>query len=320
VGGTILVISHLADVHAGEVLRRLQQRGADAVLFDTSYIPRVTKLTIEHGLAVGWRGTVLADGRQIELAAVRAAWWRRPQPFNLHAELGGTDDRGFALAETHAAVTGLWSCLDAGWINQPDRDEAAGRKAWQLKVADGLGLRVPRTCITNDPERARAFVAEEGARGAVYKAFSATERAWRETRLLRQEEMALLDAVRFAPVIFQQYITAAVDLRVTIVGDDIFAAEIHSQGTVYPHDFRMAMYEAEIRTHLLPQPVAVRLHSLMAAFGLVYGAIDMRLTPEGEYVFLEINPAGQWLFVEQRTGQPISDAIASALVARAGDG
>jgi glutathione synthase/RimK-type ligase-like ATP-grasp enzyme len=146
----------------------------------------------------------------------------------------------------------------------------------------------------------------------VYKAFSGTERTWRETRVLKLEEVALLDAVHYAPVIFQGYIPAVFDLRVTIVGGAVFAAEIHSQTTAYKHDFRMTMHEAEIRAHALPDLVAAKLLALMDALGLVYGALDLRLTPEGDYVFLEINPAGQWLFIEQRTGQPISDAIADA--------
>jgi hypothetical protein len=310
--GSILLVSHTHDVHALEVMGRLEQRGADAVLFDTGGIPRETRLTITHSMSAGWGGATLVDGRTLDLTAVRSVWWRRPQPFNLHAELGGAEDRGFAIAETHAAVSGLWSLLDASWMNDPDRDERAGRKAWQLKVASQAGLAIPRTCITNDPERARAF-AESEPGPAVYKTFSATERTWRETRVLRAEEQALFDSVRYAPVIFQEYVPARVDLRVTIVGDAIFAAEIHSQTTAYPHDFRIAMDDAKIAAHSLPEETRKRLRALMTSLGLVYGAIDMRQTPAGDYVFLEINPAGQWLFVEHRTGQPITDAVADTL-------
>jgi hypothetical protein len=313
---TILVISHQDDAHAVEVLQRLRQRGAYAVLFDTGRIPRACALTIEHGLGESWSGSALVGGERVDFAAVRAAWWRRPQALELHPELRGAEDRGFAIGETHAAVTGLWSCLDASWINPPDRDEAAARKAWQLKLARALGLAIPRTCITSDPVRAREFVASEGSRGTIYKSFSATEKAWRETRLLKEDEAALLDAVRYAPVIFQEYIRAAVDLRITVVGRRVFAAEIHSQTTSYPVDFRMTMHESQIAPHELPVEVEGLLLEFMGLLGLVYGAIDMRLTPEGKYVFLEINPAGQWLFVEQRTGQGISDALAEELVAR----
>ena len=121
--------------------------------------------------------------------------------------------------------------------------------------------------------------------------------------------------MRYAPVIFQEHIPAVVDLRVTIVGDELFAAEIGSQKTAYPVDFRMDMDRAEVRAHKLPDEIERRLHALMDTAGIVYGAADLRLTPEGEYVFLEINPAGQWLFVERLTGQPITAALCAYLMA-----
>ncbi len=103
-------------------------------------------------------------------------------------------------------------------------------------------------------------------------------------------------------------------MRVTIVGDRIFAAAIHSQETSYKVDFRMDMANATVEPVDLPTRVEKKLHALMRRLGLVYGAIDMRLTPSGEHVFLEINPAGQWLFVEQHTRQPIAAEMARLLV------
>lgn len=311
--GTILVVSHTHDLHAEEVMGHLTRRGADAALFDTGRLPRETRIAIGHDPASDWTATAHFDGRTLDMTTVRAVWWRRPQPFALHAELAGPGDQGFAIAETHAAVSGLWSLLDARWINDPDKDDRAARKAWQLKVARAVGLRVPRTCMTNDPDAARRFVAAEPGR-VIYKAFSATERLWRETRVLEGDALAGLDAVRFAPVIFQEYIAGTADLRVTVVGDQVFAAAITNGGGGYEYDFRVAMAEAVITPHILPEPVEKALLDLMAALGLAYGAIDLRLTPEGDYVFLEINPAGQWLFVEHATAQPIGAAIADLLV------
>ena len=312
----ILVISQPHDVHALEVVRCLEQRGVEVLIFDSGRLPRETRLTLEYTADCAWSGAALTDGQVIDLTRVRSVWWRRPQPFTLHPEVGGAQDQAFALAETHAAVAGLWPLLDAHWINDPERDEKAGRKTWQLEVARAAGLAIPRTCITNDPERARAFV-ESRPGDVVYKAFSATERMWRETRVLRPAERSLLDSVKFAPVIFQDYVPARVDVRITIVGDRVFPAEIHSQSTSYAHDFRMDLEHAEIAPHALPAEVRAGLLRMMRCLGLVYGAVDMRQTPRGDYVFLEINPAGQWLFIEQRTRQPITDALAEALVAGA---
>jgi glutathione synthase/RimK-type ligase-like ATP-grasp enzyme len=126
-------------------------------------------------------------------------------------------------------------------------------------------------------------------------------------------ERRTLDAVRIAPVIFQEYVPAEVDLRVTIVAGDVFAAAIHSADTDYPVDFRMSIGQAQVEAAALPAEVVGQLHALMARLGIVYGAFDLRRTPEGEHVFLEVNTAGEFLFIEERTGQPITDSLASWL-------
>lgn len=100
-----------------------------------------------------------------------------------------------------------------------------------------------------------------------------------------------------------------------MMGEDVFAAAIHSQETSYAVDFRMDMDAGRVEAFQLPRGVIERLQALMDRLGLIYGAIDMRLTPDGQYVFLEINPAGQWLFVEQRTGQLMTEAFVRLLAA-----
>lgn len=315
----ILVISHPGDDHAVAVLARLRQIGAEALMLDTARFPRETRLSIGHsGTAGSIRATI--EGAEHDLARTRSVWWRRPLPFVIDPEVGRPNDSAFAYGECSAAISGLWSCLDARWMNDPERDEIAGRKVYQLKRAAALGLTIPRTLVTNDPAAARAFVAAEAPGGTIYKSFSATEEDWRETRLLREEEAAQLDAVRYAPVIFQEHVEAVADLRVTVVGDRIFPAEIVAAPGAYPCDYRMTMDAAAITAHILPQAVEGRLRGLMADLGLSYGAIDLRLRPDGDYVFLEVNPAGQWLFIEQRTAQPITEAVADHLVDLAGRG
>ena len=120
--------------------------------------------------------------------------------------------------------------------------------------------------------------------------------------------------MKYAPVIFQEYVDAVYDLRITLVGDEIFAAAIHSQQTSYPTDFRMDMSNAKIAAVDLPPNVQERLRQYRRALGLQYGAVDMRLRADGKYVFLEVNPAGQWLFIEEATKQPIAAALARLLV------
>lgn len=310
----ILILSSGSDAHALAVLSRIESRGGTGDLLDLSSFPHHARLTIQYDGAARSRAVLRNGKREIDFRDCRVVWWRRPQPFGIHPDIADPDAQNFAFSEAHQAFTGLWLTLDAFWINHPTRDEVASHKVLQLELARDLGLRVPETCITSDPTEARRFVEACGAGGTIYKAFAGSERAWRETRLLAKDELALIDRVEYAPVIFQEYIPAEVDLRITVVGDRIFPAAIHSQETSYKVDFRMTMEQARFEEHQLPAEVTRKLFALMKRLGLVYGAIDMRRTPQGEYVFLEINPAGQWLFVEDRTALPISDAMAELML------
>jgi glutathione synthase/RimK-type ligase-like ATP-grasp enzyme len=152
-----------------------------------------------------------------------------------------------------------------------------------------------------------------GAGRTIYKTFSCTHAIWRETRLLREDDLQLMDAVHVAPVIFQEFVPVDCDLRITAVGDRLFPAAIRSVPRDGRIDFRMNVGDAGMSAEELPSKVVDQLRSLLAQLGLSYGAIDMRRTPDGEYYFFEVNTAGEFLFVEDRTGQPIARAIADWL-------
>lgn len=310
----ILILASHEDDHTQAVLEHLDRLGAQATVLDLSRFPRELQLSLWY-CQNGQRDFRLAlpGGEELSLSHCRVAWWRRPQPIELHPEIVSPSHRTFAYNECFETLAGLWPTLDAFWINQPTRDEIASHKVYQLRVAREIGLPTPVTLITNNPAQARAFVDRYGSERTIYKTFSATQEEWRETRLMQPEEVALLDNVRFAPVIFQEYVPACLDLRVTVVGDEIFASAVHSQETGYKVDYRMEMAAARIEPYGLPAGVVAGLRQLMERLGLVYGAIDLRLTPDGTYVFLEINPAGEWLFMEERSGQSISAAFARLL-------
>jgi glutathione synthase/RimK-type ligase-like ATP-grasp enzyme len=213
-------------------------------------------------------------------------------------------------------MAGFWDALPITWVSPPKAIETAMMKTWQLPAAHHAGLEIPETLVTSDPSEARAFIDRLGRDRVVCKAFSATESHWRETRRVGAAEYQLLDRVQLAPVIFQELVPAEVDLRVTIVGEEVFAAAIHSQELPYPLDFRLFLDTGRgvpMRPAVLPDEVTESLQRLLKAAGLRYGAVDMRRTPDGRHVFLEVNPAGQWRFVEEVTGQPITAAMARLL-------
>lgn len=313
----VLIIAPERDEHAQAVGREIGRLGVRAEIVDVGAFPETISLTMRYECCTGRRAFHLeGHGGRLNLAEFGSVWWRRPSHPSITGAMGRPSHRLFAANEAQEALNGLWHSMDADWINNPALDYVAQRKAYQLSAAQDVGLTIPATLITSDPFEARKFVDARGYRNVVYKSFSSTADEWRETRLLREDEIQLLDLVRHAPVIFQSYAPAIYDLRITVIDDRIFPAAIFSQETDYTIDCRIDIGNARIEQVALPPAVEAQLLALMRRVGLVYGAIDMRLQPDGTYVFLELNPAGQFLYIEVASGLPITVAMAAALVKR----
>jgi glutathione synthase/RimK-type ligase-like ATP-grasp enzyme len=308
----ILVVSYPGEEHTVDVTQRLVRMGREVVLLDLADFPA------RAGLMLSWPNgsepSYVVDGPNgpVDLRSAGVAWWRRVRPYSIDPALVAPSMHAFAASETAQAVSGMLDAIPCRWVNPRGADDAAHHKPYQWAIAHEVGLRLPRTLVTNKPEAAREFINRVGLGRTIFKAFLATHEAWRETRLVEREELERLDLVRYAPVIFQEYIEG-VDLRVTVIGDKMFPAEIDARKTSYPFDMRMVIGEAVMQATKLPAQVSKAVLKLQRRLGLSYGAIDLRRTPEGEYYFFEVNPAGQWLFVEQRTGLPISQTIADFL-------
>ncbi|TDD99066.1 ATP-grasp domain-containing protein [Jiangella asiatica] len=310
----ILVVSYPGEDHTDAVVGTLERQGREVTRLDLSDLPARAGLSLDY--ADGGRAPrheVTVDGRTVDLAGASVGWWRRIRGHDPDEALVEPGERAFAVSETTQAVGGMLDALPCTWVNPRAADEAAHRKPYQWAVARGVGLRVPPTLVTNEPDRARAFVAGHGVGRTVFKSLLASW-DWRETRLVEAADLDRLASVRYAPVIFQEYVPG-VDLRVTIVGTEVFAAEIDATRTSYPVDMRMVVGEASMRAVALPPALTDALITLMKRLDLVYGAVDLRRTAAGEYAFLEVNPAGLWLFAEERTGLPITGAVAARLAA-----
>jgi glutathione synthase/RimK-type ligase-like ATP-grasp enzyme len=197
-------------------------------------------------------------------------------------------------------------------INGISEELAASAKPYQLSLASKLGLRVPRTAITTNCGEIRRFYDEHEGR-VVFKVLGASPLQMTETRLMEEAFFQQQDAFRFAPTIFQEAIIPKVDIRVTVVDHDVFAASIHPACPEAGLDWRLDP-AAEMRPYELPEDIQHKVLMLQQRLGLRYGAIDMCLTPDGEHIFLEVNPSGQFLFVEIHANRPISSALAGALV------
>jgi glutathione synthase/RimK-type ligase-like ATP-grasp enzyme len=308
----IIICAKADDTHAGKVVPILQEKYAQEVfIFDTSTFPTAVSLTARFGNGATGMSLLTQDSRQIRLQDVTSIWWRRPQAMEIDPVIVDPQARGFAFQECISALYGTLECCETLWVNNIQNDIAAEYKPYQLKVASEHGFTIPDTLITSEPEALMQFWNQHRGR-VIYKSFNQRALAWRPTRLLQEQDFMLVDNLRHAPVIFQAVIPGIRDVRVTVIGNNIIATEydIEQLDSV---DYRLRMMEIPCRPHILPPEMETKIHAYMTALGLEYGGIDFRLMPDGQYVFFEINTAGEFLYLEDRTGQPIADTMAAHL-------
>lgn len=226
-------------------------------------------------------------------------------------------DRVFAQSEAQRAIDALMTLTKVLWVNAPHCHSRANSKPAQLFVAQQVGFHIPPTVITNDPEKVRGFVSQL-EEPTIYKAMSQSldldDGKALFTGLLTEREQAKLDLIRVSPGIFQKYVPKAYEIRATVVGSRVFSAKIDSQSRLETQvDWRHRPFDMD-ETHIeLPPALEAKIHAFMQVFGLVYGAFDFIVTPDGRHVFLEVNPGGQYMWVEARTSLPITMALADVL-------
>jgi len=327
----ILVVTDTVDAHADRLIRLLRELGEEPVRLNSSEVSARTTL-VSRMDSDSWTGgvTLHSNGRVVDIAALTSIWWRKPNAFGLNDDLE-PQQREFAIEETEHAVRGLLGALDCYWVSHPDNIQRASYKIEQLRRAASLGFDVPRTLVATDPDAVRAFF-DDCDGDVVYKVLTDPflaarryrERGWEPPTAVRfvgttrvtRETLARLDSVRAVPCQFQQYVPKRTEFRVTVIGDELFAAELfsqeHAESTV---DSRQYDVNVRYAAASLPDDVAARCMALTKSYGLNFGAVDLIRTPDDRYVFLEINPNGQFLFVQDRVPElRMGEAMAACLI------
>ena len=317
----VLLLTHSGDFYTVDLVSQaLARKGVRPIRFNTDLFPSSVKL-LAHAGDTRAAQLFTEAGEQISTAEVRAVWARKLWSPRMSDDL---DHRyhSMCINESVAALEGFLDALhQARWVNDLDRQRAAENKQRQLRLAARAGLRAPRTLVTNDPAAARQFFEEtEGQTVAKLLRPLAismdADRPFVYTNRVSEEDLAAADKLRHSPMVFQELIPKAFELRVACVSGEAFAGALDATGTSRGHtDWRRAApEECHWRTATLPREVASSLRALMSELGLVFGAVDLICTPSGEYVFLEVNPGGEWGMLERDLGLPISEAIAGALL------
>jgi hypothetical protein len=304
----VLIPTHIDDIHATAVALALRLKGHEAVLWHGADLPSRQAASISLGPDedASWE----ISGEDIDLLAPRldVVWYRRPtMPVLPPGDLLHPGDAKIARRELSGFITGLWQYVspEAFWINPIPSRLRANSKPVQLLEAKRSGFAIPPTLCSNDPRRIREFLGRFPGE-TVFKPFHPTQ--WK-----KEEGIAMLftspvgfddlpddEVLRLCPGIFQRAIPKACELRVTMMGHHAIVARLLSQSEESARqDWRAAFGKLQIEPGEIPDAVAAQCRELMRRLGIVFGCIDLIVTPEGEHVFLEVNEMGQFLWIDE---------------------
>jgi hypothetical protein len=302
----ILIITEVGDGNAYAVAEALRRKRVNAVLGHTSDFPGNSTETVlfergERSISINGPEAGIKD------ADFDVVWRRRPS-INVDMKRLHPADRRFAELECQIFQRSLLAtlCPHAQWINPQEAAISASSKLVQHHAAIGVGFAMPDTIYTNDPAEIKNFIRRNGG-CIVYKTFRPV--SWRDDETAWAAYTSVLEE--------DQLVAAekAYELRVTVMGNRAFAAKILSQDTSRGRiDWRKAYSELRMEPYPLPRHIEEQCFSLLKGLGLVFGCFDFIVTPAGEYLFLEVNEMGQFLFVEDYAGLPLLDAFTEFLI------
>jgi hypothetical protein len=255
------------------------------------------------------RRAVCLGAKTLDLDSVEAVWYRRALwPSSIPSLPPG--ERVFVAGELRHLAMGLVLNPDVIWVNPIDKVSVAEHKLYQLQVAQQLGFRVPRTLVSSDPLALRRFAAENRA-GTICKPIfhgmfiDETSAYSVYTRRITPE--SINDNVKVCPVLLQEEITRSADVRVTFIGEKCFVADIKGDSGIV--DWRDPEVSVDYSEGRLSSEVQAMCRTMLEKLGLRYGAFDFVRTLQGDLIFLEVNPTGEWAWLEDRLGFPMRDAF-----------
>lgn len=317
----ILIASNSLDADiTNPVARGLTEQGYDVIQYEAD---RVSRGEVPFATIINNNGSEIRyDELPLQPREVVAAWSRRPHDFG---PFFNTEDRGTRICldreRSNAQQLLLGSIPHERWLNSPDSIRHASHKLAQLSLASTLGFEIPNTVISNQWEEITSHL-KEGT--IVYKPFYGEMYEGSDlkhvytTPLQSNENVPPVEGLPY-PGIWQDYQQKAREWRITLVGDDSFDAVVDTDDDARD-DWRRHQWTSKVRfsNGTFPDSEKERCYALLESYNLRFGAFDFVEQPDGRIIFLEMNPNGQYAWLEAKLNFPISEAIVRELARIAG--
>lgn len=297
----ILILGNATDAHCVHLKAALEQASATVYYWDTQRFPMHLRMSWQPDLGSG--RLCFPSGEALPLSAIHSVFWR--QFTSVRVPNLKEEQYRIAFQDAHSMMRSLIQACPAHWVNSWQAYQFHQEKPLQLWKAQQLGVTIPATLISNDPQQVLEFA--QAHRSIIFKPVYGGAHTQHVTAAHLEPER-LQRVLRLAPTTIQQYIPGT-NVRAYVIANQIYAAEIRSLAV----DFR-ADAQAEIFPLTLPQAVQQQCLAIARAFFLKWTSIDWRLSPNGDYVFLEANPSPMFIHFEKQTGFPITASLVDLLM------
>lgn len=298
----ILILGNSSDAHAAHMKEALTQAGAAVEYLDTRLFPTQLRMSWQPDERVGY--LTLPAGRKLNLQDIHSVFWRNFSGVNVPSLPDAAQQR-IAQNDSMSALRTLIQACPCRWVNSWQAYQFHKEKPLQLTLAKQLGVKIPATLTGNDPEQVIEFARQREK--VIFKPVSGGA----HTQFLTEshlEPKRLNLALSLSPVTLQEYIEGT-NIRSYAIAGEVYSAEIRSNSVDFREDI-----EAELIPVELPESVKQQCLAITQAFMLEWTAIDWRLNPAGEYIFLEANPSPMFLHFEKQTGFPITHQLVRRLM------
>ena len=314
----ILTVTVREDLHALAVQKAARARGDNEFHI-------IECDTVGGRQALSWRcdgwsphrrshaATLLtSEGTRISVEDATVLWWRRARADQQITENArGDREKSLVNNDCRGALAGILASSFAGqWISRPEATDRASDKIGQLAVAAGAGMRVPRTLVSQSREEVLAFTQDVGR--TIVKPVVGARGPSLWTRWLDDPESIPRKSFEVCPAVYQEYIEGTRHVRLNCFGEQMYAALIETDELDWRPDLRVPISRWPV-----PEDVRRQVSSVLCQMGLRMGVVDLKLTRDGEPVWLEVNPQGQFLFLEPLTGEPLTEHFADFLLSAA---
>jgi hypothetical protein len=302
----ILILTQSKDAHARLVTEAVKMKGAYPIKWFTNEYIIDQKSNLYFHSNGYTSSSICTSHSNINLSDIDVVWFRRPEYPRVLKDLH-QEDKQFVNTENRMNLNTLWQLISesATWVNPFHSYEKSNCKGYQLRIASKLGMLIPETLISNDKDSIVDFININNDKGIIYKTFSPPY--WQEdddvycfhTSVLSENCLPEQNILRTTPGIYQTRIAKKFEVRVTFFGDYYLAVKIHNSTELdwRPHSI---LKNIPLSITTIPIEIEQQCLAMMKQIDIVFGCFDFIVTPSGDYIFLEVNEMGQFLWLEER--------------------